>query len=202
MPQAISNPSVTSFATELAELLVQSEAVESDSDRLQRSAARASFLENAQHQVDSLRAAAKATETGALISGGLSALGGLCEVGGAVFKYKAEMDSAGLCPGTVNADLSRKVAGEMRDANILHAVGNGLSGLAAPTKSLVGDATAMRDDADAKRFETLGEEARWQASDRSTAIDKRGELGDKLLDLVQDLEQAQSASANAVIGRI
>ena len=61
MTQAISNTSVTSFATELAELLINNETVQSDADRATRDAARETFLKDAQAQVDALHAAAGAS---------------------------------------------------------------------------------------------------------------------------------------------
>jgi hypothetical protein len=77
-----------------------------------------------------------------------------------------------------------------------------LADLAAPAKTLIGDVPQENDEANAKEFATLAEQAKWQADDASTSLDKVDKLGDKILDLVQSLNQAQDSATNAVIGRI
>jgi len=193
MTQAISGSSVTSFAAQLAELLIQNETVQAEADRSQRDAARAAYLSNAQAQVEALHAAADATEIGALAGAAFSIAGGACAIGAAECKFDAQT--------TARSD-TLTIAGHTREANYLQSASKGFCDLAGPAKALIGDGPAEHGKAEAKRFETLAEQQKWQASDASTEIDKTNRLGDKLLDLVQSLNQAQDSATNAVIGRI
>ena len=193
MTQPISTTSVTSFATELAELLINNEAVQSDADRTTRDAARETFLKDTQAQVDALHAAASAAENGAMWSAAFTIAGAGCSIAVADLKFDAA--TAKPCDSTT-------IAADVKDANILDSISAGFSKLA-PTADSVGGGRASDDDkADAKRLETLAEQAKWQASDASTEIDKTDKLGAKILDLVQSLNQAQDSATNAVIGRI
>jgi hypothetical protein len=194
MNQAISTSSVTGFASELAALLIENEASQADADRAQRDAARGAFLHDAEQQVNALHAAADATEAGALLSGTLAVAGGACEVGASIAKFDA--DSASLAGDKASA------VSDARTASILQSLGKTSSQLAAPAKAIIGDAAADDDRAQAKQFETLAEQAKWQAGDASTELDHTDKLGDKILDIVQSLQQAQAAATNAVIGRI
>jgi len=182
MNSAISTTSVSSFATELAELVIQNETTQSDADRATRDAARAAYLEDAQHQVDALHAAADAMETGAFISAAFSIAGSACSFSATVEKF----DVDGCASKTAQLENSSKLCGE----------------LAPIAKTVTGDTPQKHLEADAKRFETLAERAKWQASDASSEIDKAYQLGAKLLDIVQSLNQAQDSATNAVIGRI
>ncbi|HEY0465057.1 MAG TPA: hypothetical protein VGC79_12645, partial [Polyangiaceae bacterium] len=74
--------------------------------------------------------------------------------------------------------------------------------LAAPLKSLVGDSTAELFQAEAKRFETLTEQAKWEAGDASASIDQAERRGDKVLDVLQGIQNDTNSSASAIIGRI
>jgi len=194
MIQAISTSSATSFASELAALLIENETSQADADSAARDAARTAFLHDAQQQVNALHAAADATETGALFSGALTVAGGACEVGASISKFDA--DSASLAGDKVSA------ASDAETASILQSLGQTSSQFAGPAKAIVGDAAADDDRAQAKQFETLAEQAKWQAGDASTELDHADKLGDKILDIVQSLQQAQAAATNAVIGRI
>ncbi|HEX2673143.1 MAG TPA: hypothetical protein VHM25_19820, partial [Polyangiaceae bacterium] len=71
-----------------------------------------------------------------------------------------------------------------------------------PLQAMVGDSVASDYQAEAKRRETLAEEARWQADDASTAIDKAEKRGDKALDTLQSIQQNENSSAVTIIGRI
>jgi hypothetical protein len=193
MTQVTSSTIVTSFATELAELLIQNETTQSDANRAVRDAARTSFLEDSQHQVDELHSAANSMEAGALAGAALSIAGDACSVAATAYKFDASTTSA--CDSELVAKYSRD-AGYAGDASAF------FSGLAAPAKTLIGDAPQKDHEANATHDATLAEQAKWQAGDASAAIDKADKLGDKLLDLVQSLEQAQNSAANAVIGRI
>jgi len=193
MTQPISFASATSFATELAELLIQNETSQTDADRAQRDAARATFLKDAQQQVDELHEAASATEMGALASGISSVLAGACAIGATEAKFQAE---------TTSPCDSETIARDNRTASILGSVSKGFSDLGAPVKTMVFDTAVESHKAEATRFETLSEQAKWQAGDASSEIDKTNALGSKILDTVQSLNQDQNAAANAVIGRI
>jgi hypothetical protein len=182
MTSAISTTSVSSFATELAALLIQNETTQSDADRASRDAARAAYLEDAQHQIDALHAAADALETGAFASAALSIAGSACSVGATIEKF-----DAGGCTS---------------DSALLENGGKLCADLAPFANTVTGDVPQKHLEADAKRFETLAEQAKWQASDASSEIDKADRLGAKLLDIVQSLNQAQDSATNAVIGRI
>jgi hypothetical protein len=193
MTQPIQSSSVTSFATELAELLIQNETTQSDSDRSTRDAARATFLQDAQHQVDELHASASATEMGALVGAVSAVASGAFSIGAADAKFDAE--TASPCDtGTIVADN--------REASVLQAISGGFSNVATPVKTMVFDTAASNDQANAKHFETLAEQAKWQSDDATTEINKADSLGGKILDIVQSLNQDQSSATNAVIGRI
>jgi hypothetical protein len=199
MTQAIA-PSAGGFATELAELLIQTESAQSDSAQLQRDAARKDFLENAQHQVDALHAAANDVRSGAFVSAAFTVAGAACSIGSAVDQYSADMDSSTLCaygPKTTPA-----IASDTKEANILGATSKGLDALGGAAKTFLGDAASADDSAKAKYFETLGEKAKWLEGDASTELDKVARLGEKILDTLQGINQDQNAANNALIGRI
>jgi hypothetical protein len=193
MTQAISTTGATSFATELAELLIQNETTQSDADRATRDAARATFLQDSQHQVDALHAAASAMESGALAGAAFSIAGDACAIGATSYQYDAATtdpcDKATIASDTANASY-------LQDASKIY------TQFAATAKTLAGDVPQQNDEADAKHFETLAEQAKWQASDASTSIDNADRLGGKIMDIVQSLNEAQDSATNAVIGRI
>jgi len=182
MTSAISTTSVSSFATELAALVIQNETTQSDADRAARDAARATYLEDAQHQVDALHAAADAVETGAFTGAALSIASCACSFSATIEKF----DANGCTSDSAQLENASKLCGD----------------LAPFAKTITGDVPEKHLEADAKRFETLAEQAKWQASDASSEIDKADRLGAKLLDIVQSLNQAQDSATNAVIGRI
>jgi hypothetical protein len=199
MTQAIS-PAATGFATELAELMLQTESAQSDSARLQRDAARKEFLDDAQNQVKQLHDAASDITAGAFASAAFTLAGSACAIDSAFSQYEADKGSAALCAGGPKTTL--QIASDTKAANIRGALGKGFDALGAPAKSLIGDAPAAEANADAKRFETLSEKAKWLAGDASTELDKAEKLEDKVLDLLQGINQDQNSANNALIGRI
>ncbi len=199
MTQAISATSATGFAAELAELLIQTESVQSDSARQQRDAARADFLHEAENQVKALHEAADDIRTGAWANAAMAVASSACMVVSAVEKYDADMATSKLCP---SARLTPEIAHETAFAKGWAAAGTALSDLMAPTKALAGDAPAADANANAKLFETLAEKAKWVSSDASDEIAKAAKLGDKILDLLQGINQDQNSANNALIGRI
>ena len=192
MTQAISSTNVTSFATELAALLIQNETTQSDADRSKRDAARATFLQDSQNQVDALHAAADATEQGALVGAAFSVAAGACSIGAASYKFDAETDGCDKIAA----------ASDSESASDLGTLGSTYSALGKLEETCVGQAQSAHDQASAKRFETLAAEAKWQADDATTEVNKTDTLGAKILDIVQSLNQDQSSATNAVIGRI
>lgn len=199
MTQAIAQSAV-GFVSELAELLIQTESAQSDSADLQRDAARKDFLENAQHQVDALHEAADDVRTGAFVSAAFTVAGAACSIGSAIDQYGADKGSATLCAN--GPKTTPEIANNTKWANILGSTGKGLDALGGAMKTFVGDAASADANAKAKYFETQGEKAKWLASDASTEIDKVAQLGDKLLDTLQGINQDQNAANNALIGRI
>jgi hypothetical protein len=192
MTTPISTSSATGFAAELATLLIENETNQEDSNRMARDAARNAFLADAQKQVDALHAAAAAGEQGALAGAAFSIAGAGCSIGAAGYNY-----DAGVSGPKTSEGMS-----DMYSANDLQAVGKGFSDLSGVANSACGGRQSADDTADAKHFETLAAEAKWQADDASTEIDKADKLGDKIMDIVQSLNQDQNTAANAVIGRI
>ena len=197
MNQAVSAPSVSGFASELAELLIQTESVQSDSAQLEQEAARNDFLSEAQHQVDALHAAAEDVRNGAWVSAAITAASSACEVVSALDKFDASM-AASKCSNT----FAPEIAEDTRNAKIWESAGSTLNQLAAPANSLVFESTQADDNAKAKYFETLSEKAKWLEGDAGNAIDQAAKLGDKVLDLLSGIDQDQSAASNAIIGRI
>ncbi|MEO8902572.1 MAG: hypothetical protein ABI488_11290 [Polyangiaceae bacterium] len=191
MTQPIGGAGVTSFASELAELLIQTESVQSDSAREQRDAARADFLHEAENQVKALHDAADDMRTGAWASAALTVASSACMIASSVEQFKADSAGSKHCG-----------AADQLLANKWGAIGKGLENLAAPTKALAGDAPAADANANAKLFETLAEKAKWVAGDAGTQIDQAASLGDKILDLLQGINQDQNSANNALIGRI
>ncbi len=191
MTQAIAASSATGFAAELAELLIQTESVQSDSARQQRDAARSDFLHEAENQVKALHEAADDVRTGAWASAAMAVASSACTIVGSVEQFKAETAGSETCGAADKALATRWTA-----------IGVGLEKLADPTKALAGDAPAADANAKAKLFETLAEKAKWVSSDASDEIAKAAKLGDKILDLLQGINQDQSSANNALIGRI
>ena len=199
MTQAIA-PSAVSFASELAELLIQTESAQSDSANLQRDAARKDFLENAQHQVDALHEAADDVRSGAFVSAAFTVAGAACSVASAFDQFEADKGTAALCANGPKTTL--EIAGNTKWANIFGATGKGLDTLGGAMKTFVGDAAVDDDNAKAKYFETQTEKAKWLAGDAGTEIDKVAQLGNKILDTLQGINQDQNSANNALIGRI
>jgi hypothetical protein len=195
MTQAISSGRPASLAGELAELLLAHESVQADSAKQERDAAREAFLTNSQRQVDSLHQAASATMSGAFIGASLTVAGGAFSIGAASFQYQADV-------GKAANDCSSEIANNQLSASILGDLGQISSKLADPTKAFLGDSTAAHFQAEAKRQETLAEQAKWQAGDASTAVDKADKRGDKILESLQGTQQNENSSATAIIGRI
>lgn len=204
MTIAISHINTVGFSSELAELLLQNDANQSESAHLQRSAARASYLDAVQSQVNELNSAADATLSAAFVSAAFSIAGGACEIGGAISQFKADSNAAGLDPddfcGEV-VDMRELVAAEAKTAKIWNAVGTTASELAKPT-TMIGESMAGHDQAAAKRWEAAGAEAQWEASDANTEIDKAGKRSDGTLDTLQGIQSDQNSANNAIIGRI
>src|SRR3954470_23714706 len=98
MPTTISASNAVGFASELAALQLQNEEEQTESAQLDRAAARDSYLNAVQSQVDALNADADATMSAAFVSAAFSAAGGACAIGGAVAQFKADLNSAGLKP--------------------------------------------------------------------------------------------------------
>jgi len=109
MTQAIS-PAAAGFATELAELLIQTESAQSDSANLQRDAARKDFLENAQHQIDALHEAADDVRSGAFVSAAFTVAGAACSIASAVDQYAADKQKL---PGGLEDLVSEKYLREI-----------------------------------------------------------------------------------------
>jgi hypothetical protein len=192
MTRPIPSSSATSFGTELAELLIQNEAAQSDADRTQRDAARATFLQDSQHQVEALNAAADATEQGALTGAVFSVAAGACSIAAASYKFDAETDG---CDKLATASDSES-------ASDLGTLSGTLSTMGKFEQTWLGEGHAQHDQANAKRFETQAEQAKWQGDDATTELNKTDALGGKILDIVQSLNQDQNSATNAVIGRI
>jgi len=199
MTQAIA-PSAVGFASELAELLIQTESAQSDSAQLQRDAARKDFLDNAQHQIDALHEAAADVRTGAFVSAAFTVAGAACSIGSAIDQYNADMGSSTLC--AYGPKTTPEIAGDTKAANLLGSTSKGLDALGGALKAFVGDAAVTNDNANAKYFETQTEKAKWLEGDASTELDKVAKLGDKILDVLQSINQDQNSANNALIGRI
>ena len=194
MSQVISVTNVSGFASEFAALQLENEQNQAQSARMQRDAARETYLDQAQQQVDALHAAADATRTGAFISASLTIAGGACQIVGASLEIKPNVNLKGKCI----TDL----AANTRAATILGDAGSNAIKLADPLKGIVGDSTAAHRQADAKQHETLAAQAQWRASDASAEIDKAEKRADKTLDMVQEIQRDQNTATNALIGRI
>ncbi len=210
MTQAITGSVVTSFAGELAELLLNVESAQSDAATLARDAARKDFLAEAELQVDALHAAADDVRNGAWASAAFTVASSAFAIEGAVSQYDADMGAAQLsglnlrspCDRLTAVGLGESVASDGQAAKIAGALAKGFGELAPVAKSLVGDAAAQDANASAHYFETLAEKAKWLASDASREIDQVARQGDKLLEILQSLNQDQNSANNALIGRI
>jgi len=208
MTQAISRTAGSSFDAEFAELVMRNETTQSESARQQRDAARATVVREAQLQVDALHDAATATRTGAFVSAGLTIGGSAIEVGGAFAQYGADMASAQLKAAELSGDTTTilragaKYARDNRLSTICRTAGDGALKLAAPMQALVGDSVASDHQAEAKRRETLAEQAKWQTDDAAAAADKADKRADKALDVLQGIQQENNSSARSIIGRI
>jgi len=199
MTQAIT-PTAVDFASELAELLIQTESAQSDSANVERDAARKDFLENAQHQVDALHEAANDVYSGALVSAAFTVASTACSIGSALDQYAADKGSAVLCANGPKTTL--QIASDTKWANIFGATSKGLDGLGGAMKTFVSDAASAAENANAKYFETQAEKAKWLEGDASTELDKVAKVGDKILDTLQGINQDQNSANNALIGRI
>lgn len=185
----------TSFAAELAALLIENETTQAESASQSRESARESYLANVNEQVAELRDAASATLTGALVGAGFSVANGACQIGAANYQYKADVARA-------NGECGKAVAQLQLDASQRSAGGKLFGELGAATKTIAFDTAAGMHQAQAKVEESQAEQANWHASDASTSIDKADKAIDKYLDLLQGIQRDQSGANNAIIGRI
>ena len=195
MTQAISSANVSDFAGELAALLIENDANQAETSRMQRYAARKSYLDQSQQQVDALHAAASAMSAGALVSASLTVAGGACQIAAASLQFEADV-------GPAHGSSLTDVAADRRTATILGDIGSASSKLADPLRTFIGDSTAAHHQADAKQHEMLAAQAQWEASDASSTIDKASKRSDALLDTLQGIQRDQNAANNAIIGRI
>jgi hypothetical protein len=195
MTQAISSANVSGFAGQLAVLMLENEANQAQTSRMQRDAARETHLQQAEQQIAALHDAADAMSAGACISASLTIAGGACQIGAASFQFEADVGASGGASAT-------EVASDKRAATILGDLGGASLKLADPLKVVVGDSSAEHHRADAKQHELLAEQAEWRASDASSAIDKADRRAGKMLDLVQEIQRDQNSATNAIIGRI
>jgi hypothetical protein len=194
MTQAISNAHVGGLAGELAVLLIENETNQAESARIQRDAAREEVVTQANEQVAALRAAANASMTGAFVSAAFSVAGGACEIDAACAQYDVDL-------GKAESGSAVQVATDQFNANLLGKLGDTLGKLSAPADAF-GNGTAERFQAEAKSHETRSEQAKWQASDESTAIDQADRQRDKVLEALQSIQGQQNATNSSIIGRI
>lgn len=208
MSHAISSSGGTGFAAELAELIIQRETTQSESAHQEREAARASVRENAERQIDALHAAADATRTGAFLNAALTVGGSALTMQSAFSQYGADVASAQMKAGEATRDAKtvldggKQFASYSREATLLRTAGDAAVKLAAPLQALIGDSVAADHQADAKRSELLAEQARWQADDASSAIERSEKRSDKALDVLQSVYEENRSSARAIVGRI
>ncbi|HEY2410238.1 MAG TPA: hypothetical protein VGI10_29740 [Polyangiaceae bacterium] len=188
--QATSYDHITTAAGELAVLLIETESAQANSEQAARQSARQTYLTDAAQQATELHDAASAIATGALVGAAFTVAGGICTI------ESAHLQASPTVPA------NPAVPADQTASKTWAAVGTGLTNLAQPAKALVGDSTAENDRASAKEWETRGETARWTASDAQTELDALNRRSDKVLDLLQNINQDQNAAANAVIGRI
>ena len=194
MTRPISTGDAATFAAEFAMLVMNTDESRSESDRLEREAARASYLENSQHQVDALHAAADATATGAFVGAAFTIGSGALAIEAAGSQYDADVaKSAGDCA---------LQSASQYDANTLSAGAKLFSALGDSGKAIIGESASQDLQADAKHYETLAAQAQWEASDASSDMDQVEKRSDKALDTLQSIQRDQSAANNAIIGRI
>jgi len=192
MTAAISMTGTVGLASELAELMIQNETNQEDSERLARDAARNAFLDNSNQQVAALNAAADASARGALFGAAFTIAGAACGIGADVDSFDAETVDKGTSQACIDSF----------DASILRDTDKVFSGLSQYASQLGGGTESAHDTAEAKRFETRATAAKWQADDASASIDKADKLRDKIMDIVQGINQDQTSANNAIIGRI
>lgn len=194
MTQAISSANASGFASELAVLLLENESNQAECARQTRDAAREDVLSNAQHQIDALHSAADATMDSAFVSAALTVTAGACEFAAASSQYDVdEAKAKGGC--------AIEIASDQFDATVLSKIAGASSSLGGIAGSF-GKGLDEHYQADAKHYEIMADQAKWQASDASSSLDKADRQGDKVLDAVQSIQRDQNASNNAIIGRI
>ena len=209
MTQAISGSGATSAYTELASLLVEMDSNQVESQQLQREQARDTYLAEAQQQVEALQSAANTTLAGGLVSAGFAVAGGVMQVDSACVQFDADMKEVAVkgldCKSdTFKADvlfLNAAKADDTKTARILGGLGESFSKSVQPA-TMIADGIAQGSRAEAKRDEILAEQAKWQAGDASTSIDKGDKQIDKFLDLIQGMQRDANSSTNSIIGRI
>lgn len=173
---SISGTSPAGYASELAVLMLENESQQEKSARLERDAARQSYLDYSQKQVDELHSAADATRVGALASAAFSVGSGAAMLAG-----------AGTCGGAAKKwDALAKTTGS----------------LAQPANALLGEAPAGHARASAKEYETSAEQAKWDAGDVSETLQKLQRSSDKVLDFMKSTGDAENQTSAAIIGRI
>lgn len=164
------------LASELAVLMLENESEQEKSARLERDAARQSYLDSSQKQVDALHDAADATKVGAWTSAAFTATSGAAMLAGST-----------TCGGAAKRwDALAKTTGA----------------LSQPANVLLGEAPAGHARANAKQYEVDAEQAKWHAGDVSETLQKLQRSSDKILDFMKSTGDSETQNTAAIVGRI
>lgn len=152
-------------------------------DDARRAMARASAAE-----VEALHDAADDVATGALVQGGLTALGGAVSCGAALNGAGATVTTkTGTAPVSVNA-------------NAAQGLGNTLSGLAGPMGALAGEVPRRHAEAEAAQARQQTESASMDAEDARNDAHHQEQQADAVLSRVGQILDSDAQSNLAILG--
>ena len=172
------------IAGEIALLVLNNEQVQGEADRNERSLARAMRHDAARDEFEALQDSADALEAGAWTAAAISFVGGGLTVIGGVMRVEACGKQA------------------LKEADVVVSSGEVIAGFARPANTIVGESTSQRFQAEARRAAFGGEQASWRADDASEHLTKVDRNQERVIDLVESINQSEQAAASAVVANV
>jgi hypothetical protein len=165
----------------LAQLLVETDYLRAELDRQNLQAARQAQSEALSRQVAALHDAADDVATGALIQGGLTALG------------------AGMSAVSTVAAASAEDVNSVADARLLGQGGSALQAMAEPAGRVAGEAPRLHAEADAKQAEHEAQQAGFRVDDAREHQRRVADHSDRLLDAASGIIESEHAGNLAIL---
>jgi hypothetical protein len=193
---------------QLALLILEREEIQEQAHRADQQAARAERRVAVQKEQDALEDAADAMLTGAFVSAAFTVAGGGLQVAGGVVQIKGASADAASATSNVGTDAG-KSAGETASASNkaradkwLMPAGSTLSQLAGPAGVIAGGSTQKRHEIAATHHREQASQAQDRAQDARDQASRAERNGDRVFELLRDIDKAKNNHIDALISRI